>query len=108
MDAFIAHGLEGFLGPQFTPIAAQSLGTAARYQLTFAIAIMALSIGWRLVPSLSIVLSQSLFSLGTLLFCGSIYLKYLTSFSTLSMVAPVGGVTLMLAFLALLPLCFLL
>lgn len=107
MDAFIAHGLEKFLGSYYTSIAEHSLSTAARYQLSFSILLIVLTVLWRLVPSIWIVISQILLLFGMLFFCGAIYLKHLAMWTSIGFLAPLGGVLLMAAFLALLPLFFL-
>ncbi|USN50325.1 MAG: DUF423 domain-containing protein [Myxococcales bacterium] len=103
MDAFIAHGLEKFLGSNFTLVAQHSLSTAARYQLLFSVLLIVLSVLWRTTPSLWIILTQTFVLLGIVFFCGSIYLKHLLLWTGIGFFAPIGGVLLMLAFLSLVP-----
>ena len=91
--AFGAHGLRAVLSPE-------ALGwwqTAVQYQMWQAVGLVA--VGATRLPGTR--LSVWLLALGTLLFCGSLYLLALTGARWPGMVTPVGGV-LMIAGWALL------
>ncbi len=108
MDAFIAHGLEAFLGQKYDATVHHAMATAARYQLIFAIFLCVQSFIFRTFPNIWLLFSQCLIVLGITLFSGTIYLQYVMNSTFLSFLAPIGGVSLMLSFLALLPLLLLL
>ena len=79
------------------PQAAQALERASLYQLIHALAMLYAS-G---LPGKAALLARSLLLAGIVLFCGSIELKYLFSLAGASVVAPTGGVALMLGWLML-------
>lgn len=75
-----------------------SLDTAIRYNMFYAMFIVVLSViqsTWYklLVPAL-------IFSIGTTLFAGGIYLSMITGLSWLVYLTPVGGLTLMVGWLS--------
>lgn len=86
--AFGAHALEGRL----TPDRLQTFETAVRYQMYHALAL--LLVGWMLVqqPATSLTWSAGLFSIGILVFSGSLYVLVLTDTPWLGAVTPLGGV----------------
>lgn len=104
LDAFFAHGLENFLGDNFSDTVFHALSTGARYQLTAAILLLTLTFVYRIFNTKWIIVSQSLLVVGMLFFCGGIYAKYLLNLHNLARVAPLGGIAFMLSFLALIPL----
>lgn len=77
--------------------AAQALERASLYQLIHALAIL-YATGQ---PGKAALLARSLLLAGIVLFCGSIELKYLFSLTQATVVAPTGGVALMLGWLML-------
>lgn len=77
--------------------AAQALERASLYQLIHALAIL-YATG---LPGKAGLLARSLLLIGIVLFCGSIELKYLFSMAQATVVAPTGGVALMLGWLML-------
>jgi uncharacterized membrane protein YgdD (TMEM256/DUF423 family) len=92
LGAFGAHGLRASLSPA-------ALGwweTAVQYQMWHALAIVAVA----LLPG-SARLAGWLFGAGTVLFSGSLYLMALTGLRALGMVTPLGGLLLILGWLAL-------
>jgi uncharacterized membrane protein YgdD (TMEM256/DUF423 family) len=69
---------------------------AAFYQLIFAVALL-----WTSGASPSAnPIAKLLFLMGTVLFCGSIYVKVLAGWPHATMVAPAGGICFMLGWLA--------
>jgi uncharacterized membrane protein YgdD (TMEM256/DUF423 family) len=79
------------------PQAAQALERASLYQLIHALVLL-YAAG---LPGKAALLARSLLLAGIVLFCGSIELKYLFSLAGASVVAPTGGVALMLGWLML-------
>lgn len=104
LDAFFAHGLRSYLGESYSETAHNALSTAARYQLNAALFLLVLVIFYRNIPSGWVVISQFLVLLGVIFFCASIYLKHILGFASLAIFAPIGGISFMLAFVALIPL----
>ncbi len=86
------------------PQVVHALGTASRYQLTAALFLLILIVVYRNFPSMWVVVSQVCVSVGVLFFCISIYLHHLFGLSIFAKLAPIGGISFMLSFLALLPL----
>jgi uncharacterized membrane protein YgdD (TMEM256/DUF423 family) len=103
LDAFFAHGLKTYLGPQFSETVLHALTTASRYQLIASLFLLILLLLYRAIPTLWIVASQIFVSLGVVFFCFSIYLRHLFGFDALVNLAPIGGILFMLSFIALLP-----
>ncbi len=90
--AFGAHGLRARLSPDLLAV----FETAARYQMYHALALLA--VGWAVTrwPGPWPVRAGWLFTVGTLLFSGSLYALALSGMRWLGAVTPLGG----LAFLA--------
>jgi uncharacterized membrane protein YgdD (TMEM256/DUF423 family) len=84
--AFGAHALEDVL----TPDRLETWNTAARYQLVHAVALLA-ALG--AAPG-RLAQVAALWTIGTLIFSGSLYLLCLTGVAILGAVTPVGGVLL--------------
>lgn len=87
LGAFAAHGLKNRLTPEYLAI----FHTGVLYQLIhalaiFGVAILATQIQGRLVSYAGIG-----FTLGILLFSGSLYLLTLTGVSKLGIITPIGG-----------------
>ena len=90
LGAYAAHAITD-------PLAAMAVDKAANYQLIHAIAlIVATFLQGRIA-----LISRLCFTVGMVLFCGSIEVKYLLHLNDLSKFAPTGGVLLMVAWLAL-------
>jgi uncharacterized membrane protein YgdD (TMEM256/DUF423 family) len=100
--AFGAHALKHHL----TPADLATYHTAAEYQMLHALALLA--IGLRLSAPLDEPLrrwlnrTSLLFLVGVLAFSGSLYLLVLTGVRAFGMVTPLGGVTLLAGWAALL------
>lgn len=87
LGAFAAHGLKNRLTPEYLAI----FHTGVLYQLIhtlaiFGVAILATQIQGRLVTYAGVA-----FTLGILLFSGSLYLLTLTGISKLGIITPIGG-----------------
>ncbi len=98
LGAFGAHGLRGRLTPEMLAV----FETGVRYQLVHAVALVALS---SLMPRLSgwlAVWAGWLFTVGIVLFSGSLYLLAFTGVRVLGAITPLGGVAFLVgwAFLA--------
>ena len=69
--------------------------TAARFQMYHALALLAtgmLSMRWQIR---ALTISTALFTLGTVLFSGSLYILALTGIGIFGAIAPIGGISLM-------------
>jgi uncharacterized membrane protein YgdD (TMEM256/DUF423 family) len=99
LGALGAHGLEGRLSSDQL----ESWNTAVRYHLLHSVALLALAL-FGAASGRSIQLPGWLFSLGILLFSGSIYLLAMTGQRWLGPVTPVGGLLFIAGWLSLLSL----
>jgi uncharacterized membrane protein YgdD (TMEM256/DUF423 family) len=114
--AFAAHGIEGTLQkvhkdaePKtvvgFEMPASykylQDFKTAARYHMYHALGLIALGLIAQGKPQKSDTIAAWSFLLGIILFCGSLYVLALTGMKWLGMVAPVGGLLMIVAWVAL-------
>lgn len=104
IGAFGAHALK----PLLTPELADSFETAVRYQFYHALALLAAGILYERFPSGWIRAAGWLFSIGIVLFAGSIYLLiYLKATASiglggLGIITPIGGTAFIFAWLCLL------
>ncbi len=97
LGAFGAHGLRGRLGPEQLA----SWSTAVQYQLLHALALLA--VGLHAGSSgRSVALPAGLWTAGSVLFSGSIYLLVLGGPRWLGPITPLGGLCLIAGWLALL------
>ena len=99
--AYAEHGLKGNLSPEYFDM----LMTALRYNQIYAIVIstiglIALNDGM-LADSTTLKISAYLFIIGILLFSFGIYISVLFNISLALKLAPIGGTTLMLGWIAL-------
>lgn len=99
--AYAEHGLK-------TQISAEHFDfimTAVRYNQTYAIVISGIGIALlsskSLAQSLTLKLSNFLFIIGTLLFSFSIYISIVWDIPSILELAPIGGTTLMIAWIML-------
>ncbi|WP_137885943.1 DUF423 domain-containing protein [Pseudomonas sp. 2FE] len=92
LGAFAAHGLKNRLSAEYLAV----FQTGAHYQLIHALALLAVAVLTLHLPGRWLTAAGSLFTLGILLFSGSLYLLTLTGVSKLGILTPFGG----LAFLA--------
>ena len=97
LGAFGAHGLEG----RVPPADLATFETGARYQMYHALALLVLAAGPPGMPRRWIRVSTWAFSLGILLFSGSLYLLVLSGVRGLGAVTPFGGVSFLVGWVAL-------
>ena len=99
LGAFGAHALRGSIEPRLI----ETFQTAVQYQLIHALALLlvSLTIGW-LGQSQSLEISAYAFMAGIVLFSGSLYGLVLTEMKWLGPVTPLGGLCLIVGWLALL------
>ena len=95
--AFGAHGLKARLEPSQL----DAWMTATEYHLIHSVVLLALAL-FAAQSGKSIQLPAGLFSVGMLLFSGSIYLLVLTQMRWLGPVTPIGGLLLIAGWLSLL------
>ena len=99
LGAFGAHALRGSIEPRLI----ETFQTAVQYQLIHALALLlvSLTMGW-LGQSLLFEISAYAFMAGIILFSGSLYGLVLTEMKWLGPVTPLGGLSLIVGWLALL------
>lgn len=95
--AFASHALKSRLSPDMMSI----FELAARYQMYHAIALLACAFAWTRWPGPAVGLAGGLFFIGTLLFCGSLYVLSLTGIRWLGAVTPFGGAAWLAGWLSL-------
>lgn len=98
MGAFAAHGLKASLSPDL--LATFEVGV--RYQMYHALALIAAGLVYANRPAKAIAASGWLFALGTVLFCGSLYVLAVSGIRAMGMVTPIGGIAFLAGWL-----CFL-
>jgi len=98
LGAFGAHALKARLAPEM--LATFEVGV--RYQLTHALALLAVAWACTRWPGKPAQASGWLFVIGTLLFSGSLYALSLTDVRGLGLVTPFGGMALLTGWLCLL------
>ena len=97
LGAFGAHGLRGMVSPE----ALETFGTGARYQLIHALALLFVAARARSVATASLRVAGWAFSLGILLFSGSLYTLVLLDLPGLGAITPFGGVAFLVGWMAL-------
>jgi len=90
-----AHALRSVIAPEYLA----TFETGVRYHLIHAVALLALAVGGERRP---IALPAALFTLGIVLFSGSLYALALGAPTRLGIVTPFGGLALLFGWLALL------
>jgi uncharacterized membrane protein YgdD (TMEM256/DUF423 family) len=99
LGAFGAHGLSSRLSPDRLA----TWETGVQYHLLHAVALLALALAHR-SDDRSVAVPAGAFGLGIALFSGSIYGLVLTDWRWLGPVTPIGGVCLIVGWIALIPL----
>jgi len=94
--AFGAHALQALLSPREI----ETWKTAVLYHLIHGLGLLLVAGLEQLRPARGMRLAWSLMALGVLLFSGSLYLIVLTGARWIGPVTPMGGVAMMLAWLA--------
>ena len=95
--AFGAHALKGRLSPEDLAI----FEIAVRYQMYHALALIALGLIATRIETTSIKVAGWAFVAGVVLFSGSLYGLVFTANRSLGMVTPLGGIALIVGWLAL-------
>ena len=90
-----AHALRSMMVPEYLP----TFETGVRYHLIHAVALLALALGGERRP---IALPSVFFTIGVVLFSGSLYALALGAPTSVGIITPFGGVSLLLGWLALL------
>ena len=90
-----AHALRSLIAPEYLA----TFETGVRYHLIHAVALLALALGGEGRP---ITLPAALFTLGIVLFSGSLYALALGAPTRLGIVTPFGGLALLFGWLSLL------
>ena len=115
LGAFAAHGLDGVFVQQYAgqtrvvagetvPLAKKFLNdfkTGAEYQMTHSLALLAVGLLFERRASRSLSIAGWSFTLGIVLFCGSLYILTLTGVTKWGMVTPLGGVAFLAGWTAL-------
>ncbi len=81
--------------------ALRTFETAARFQMYHALALLAVGILAMRWQTRILIVSAVLFTLGILLFSGSLYILALTGIGIFGAIAPIGGISLMAAWTSL-------
>lgn len=92
IGAFATHALED----QLSQRAMNWIDTGASYQTTHALALIACG----LIPVKGVTRTAILFTLGILLFSGSLYLMAMTGITKLGMVTPIGGLSFIVGWIS--------
>lgn len=115
LGAFAAHGLDKLFVEKYSgqtrvvagetvPLSRKFLNdfkTGAEYQMYHALALLVVGLLAQRRPSKSLTVAGVSFTLGILLFSGSLYILTLTGVSKLGMITPIGGVAFLVGWLAL-------
>jgi uncharacterized membrane protein YgdD (TMEM256/DUF423 family) len=97
LGAFGAHALKARLAPDLLAV----YETGVRYQLTHALALLAVAWACTRWPGPFLNTSGWLFLAGTLLFSGSLYVLSLSGIRWLGAITPIGGVAWIVGWLCL-------
>ena len=95
--AFGAHGLKTRLSPDMLAV----FEIAVRYQMSHALALLAVAWAFTRWPGSLVTASGLLFIAGTLIFSGSLYILSLTGIKWLGAITPLGGLALLAGWLCL-------
>jgi uncharacterized membrane protein YgdD (TMEM256/DUF423 family) len=87
LGAFAAHGLKNRLGAEYLAV----FQTGVHYQLIHALALFGVALLALHAPSRLLTAAGGFFTLGVVLFSGSLYLLTLTGASKLGIITPIGG-----------------
>ena len=96
LGAFAAHGLKSTLSTEHLAV----LQTGVHYQFIHALALLLVAVLAQGRPSWSLLLATVFFTLGVVLFSGSLYVLVLTPFKP-GLITPVGGSLLVLGWVCL-------
>jgi uncharacterized membrane protein YgdD (TMEM256/DUF423 family) len=107
LGAFGAHALESYLQAQSPDVAEtarllQTWEVAVRYQMYHALALLFAGLWAASHPSRALTMAGWAFLVGVAIFSGCLYALVLTGVKILGAIVPIGGVLLILGWLALL------
>lgn len=97
MGAFGAHALKSSLTPENMDI----FQTASRYHLIHAVALIAVGLVAVKIEGPALAVAGTAMTIGIIVFCGSLYTLATFDLRWLGAVAPIGGVALIVGWLAL-------
>lgn len=97
LGAFGAHGLKGHLAPEMLTI----FETGVRYQMYHALALLLLAALADRLPAAPVRWAGLSFVVGITIFSGSLYALSLTGIRWLGAITPLGGVSLLIGWIAL-------
>ncbi|MCK9638824.1 MAG: DUF423 domain-containing protein [Prolixibacteraceae bacterium] len=98
LGAFGAHMLKQIISPDMLEV----YKTGIQYQFYHTYALLGVGILMHLKPTMSLKWSGYLFISGTIIFSGFLYLLAITGIKALGMIVPIGGLTLVAAWICLL------
>ena len=115
LGAFAAHGLDKVFAEKYAgqtrvvagetvPLSKKFLGdfkTGAEYQMSHSLALLAVGLLAQRRSSVRLVIAGTAFTLGIVLFSGSLYVLTLTGVTKWGMVTPLGGVAFLVGWFAL-------
>lgn len=98
LGAFGAHSLEKILDPSLL----KRYHTGVEYQFYHSLALLGVGLWFKIEPSKRIGYAGLMFTLGIILFSGSLYLYALSGIKTFGMITPVGGMAFIAGWILLL------
>lgn len=97
LGAFAAHGLRNVLSAEYLTV----FQTGVHYQMVHALALLAVGMLVQKSPARSLRVAAWSFTLGIVLFSGSLYALTLSGVRSLGMITPLGGVAFLVGWAAL-------
>ncbi|SEK58922.1 Uncharacterized membrane protein YgdD, TMEM256/DUF423 family [Atopomonas hussainii] len=97
LGAFAAHGLRNVLSAEYLTV----FQTGVHYQMVHALALLAVAMLLAKNPARSLRIAAWGFTLGILLFSGSLYALTLSGVRSLGMITPFGGVAFLIGWASL-------
>ena len=97
LGAFGAHGLKDILDAYGKSI----FEKAVLYQMFHTIGILFLGVINKTMPEIQLELVGWAFIIGTIIFCGSLYILAITGIKSLGMITPIGGLLFILGWIIL-------
>lgn len=97
LGAFGAHGLEGKISDQ----ALKTWEKAVQYQMFHTVSILFTALAMIKIQATSLAWSGWLFTIGIILFSGSLYVYSTTGIRSLAMITPFGGVFFLIGWIVL-------
>lgn len=88
LGAFGAHSLEKILDPALL----KRYHTGVEYQFYHSLALLGVGLWFKIAPSKLLSYAGLMFTLGIILFSGSLYVYALSGIKTFGMITPLGGI----------------